>query len=214
MPEEKQPHVFLTNQSTLIFKRLTNLAAQQTPPKDINDLTIKEIADYMLEQFNPKRFVVRERHKFWRNIGRKPGETIPELVARIRADAQITDPQDEALRTRFICSIENEAVLKALFRAKDNELTFAKAVEIAQESEDAAAVAKETAYGRSKPVYQIEPSSVDKVVQKKKFGRGRPTPTSTQSSGRTQSNGCHRCGRTDHKSGECPFKDAICHHCQ
>ena len=52
---------------------------------------------------------------------RKPGETIQELVARIRQDAvtcdftSIKDPLDEALRTRFICSVNNEAVLKALF---------------------------------------------------------------------------------------------------
>ena len=36
--------------------------------------------------------------------------------------ASIKDPLDEALRTRFICSINNEAVLKALFKVKDSDL--------------------------------------------------------------------------------------------
>ena len=90
---------------------------------------------------------------------RKPGETIQELAARIRHDAvrcdfpSIKDPQDEAMRTRFMCSVNNEVVLKALFKVKDDELTFAKALQIAQETEEAAKVAKETVYG-AKPIQQ------------------------------------------------------------
>jgi len=67
----------------------------------------------------------------------RPGETIQELAARIRQDAATGDfpsiqgPQDEALRQRFIFAVNNEAVLKALFKVKDNELTFAKAINIA-----------------------------------------------------------------------------------
>ena len=54
----------------------------------------------------------------------------------------IEDPQDEALRQRFICSVNNEAVLKALFKVKDTDLTFTRAVQVAIETEDAARVAK------------------------------------------------------------------------
>ena len=86
-------------------------------------------------------------------MDRKPGEKVQELVARIRQDAvtcdfpSIQDPLDEAMRTKFICSVNNEAILKALFKVKDNELTFAKAIEIAIETEDAAKLAKETLHG-------------------------------------------------------------------
>ena len=96
---------------------------------------------------------------------RNPGETIHELAARIRHDATtcefatIADAQDEALRTRFICSVRNEAKLKALFKLKDDGLTFAKAVNIAMEMEEAAKVAKETVHGAANPV---------QVVNKKK----------------------------------------------
>ena len=154
VPEDKKAHVFLTNQSPVVYKLLANLAGQQTPPKTVNELTLTEICDFMKEQYHPKRFTVRERFKFWSNMDRKPGETIQGLVARIRQDAitcdfpSIKDPLDEAMRTRFICSINNEAVLKALFKVKDDELTFARAIEIATETEDAAKVAKETVYGQ------------------------------------------------------------------
>ena len=69
----------------------------------------------------------------------------------------IKDPLDEALRARFICSVDNEAVLKALFKLKDDEHTFLKAYQVAQEKEEAARVVKETVYGTttSKPVYKV-----------------------------------------------------------
>ena len=121
VPEAKVPQVFLTNQTSVTYKLIFNLANQATPPKDINKLTIEEIFEYMKTQFDPSIYVIRERFKYWSDMKRKPGESIPELAARIRGDAvtcdfaSIQDPLDEALRTRFMCSINNEAVLKALF---------------------------------------------------------------------------------------------------
>ena len=50
----------------------------------------------------------------------------------------IKNPLDEAMRTCFICAINNEAILKSVFREKEEKLTFAKAVEIATEVEEAA----------------------------------------------------------------------------
>ena len=47
----------------------------------------------------------------------------------------IKDPLDEALRTRCICLMDNEAILKALFVFKHEELTLVKAYQIAQETE-------------------------------------------------------------------------------
>ena len=103
VPDNKKTHIFLTNQSTVVYKMLANLAKQRTPPTQIHDLTLQEISDFMEEQFHPKRFIVRERFKYWSKMDRKPGETIQELVARIRQDAitcdftLIKDPLDEAL---------------------------------------------------------------------------------------------------------------------
>ena len=38
IPKEKESQVFLTNQTTVTYTLLSNLAAQQSPPKGINDL--------------------------------------------------------------------------------------------------------------------------------------------------------------------------------
>ena len=66
----------------------------------------------------------------------------------------IKDLLDEGLRTKFIfCSVDNEAVLKALFKLKDGQFTFTKAIHVAQETSPTTKVAKETVYVQtSKPV--------------------------------------------------------------
>ena len=130
IPDNKQAQIFLTNQSNSVYKMLSNLAAQQQPVKSIHELTMNDIQTFMAEQFDPKRFVVRERFKFWSDMKRKPGETIPELASRIRQDAATC------------CSVDNEAVLKTLFKLKDDELKFSNAIRVAQEVEEAAKVAK------------------------------------------------------------------------
>ena len=103
----------------------------------------------------------------------KSGETVQELVVRIRQEAvmcdfaSVKDPLDEALRTRFVCSINNKAVLKALFKV--NDLTFNKAIEIAMETEYAAKVAKETVHGPKETgaqIHRIHPSGKQSTSRK------------------------------------------------
>ena len=203
IPDNKQAQIFLTNQSNSVYKMLSNLAAQQQPVKSIHELTMNDIQTFMAEQFDPKRFVVRERFKFWSDMKRKPGETIPELASRIRQDAAtcdfqyIKDPLDEALRTKFICSVDNEAVLKTLFKLKDDELKFSNAIRVAQEVEEAAKVAKETVHGQPS-------TSVQKVYHAK----------SKTSKTQEKKTACFRCGNSGHFSKACPHIKAICSFCK
>ena len=147
VPDERVVHVFLTNQSPVVYKTIANLASQRSSPTDINKLSVMEIHDHMMDQFHPKRSVVRERFKFWTGMDRKAGEKVHELAARIRQDAvtcefpSIKDPLDEAMRTSFLCSLNNEAVLKTIFKVTDDELTFARAIQLAIETKEAAKVA-------------------------------------------------------------------------
>eukprot|EP00731_Ephydatia_muelleri_P034216 Em0051g8a len=152
-----------------------------------------EIFEYMKGQFYPTRYVVRERFKYWSSMSRNPGESIQELAARIRHDAvtcnfpAIKDPLDEAMRTRFMCSVSNEAVLKALFKYKEDELTFAKAIAVATETEEAAKVAKETVYGtKTTPVHKVDhkrrsrsPDSGDTPAYNARDGNERDFPSGT-----------------------------------
>jgi hypothetical protein len=212
IPDDRAAGVFLTNQQPTLYKQLSNMGAQLATPKQINTLTMDEIEEFLKEQYDPKRFIVRERYKYWSDMQRKPGETIQELAARIRQDAttcaftDIRDPLDEALRTRFICSVNNEAVLKSFFKIKDDELNFNKAIHVAQETEDAARVAKETVYGKQ--------TNVNKVThQKGKKSSNSSTQFTQKDSDNQQKKPCHRCDRTNHTADQCRFKTSVCNFC-
>ena len=120
-----------------------------------------EIVEFMKTQCDSRYFVVRERFCFWTTIKRKPAETIQELAARIRQGASTCDfasiknPLDEAMRTCFLCAIKDEAILKAVFKVKEDELTFSEAISVASEVEDATRVAKGTVYGSPDEVHRI-----------------------------------------------------------
>ena len=111
------------------------------------------------------------------------------------------------MRTRFICSVENEAVLKLLFKEDDDTLTFTRAVELASETEDAAQVAKETIYGseqQSKPVYAVR-----KKQQETSITHEPERKPADSSKGK-----CIRCGYANHKASECRFKETTCNYCK
>ena len=103
VPVEKRAQVFLTNQSRVNYKLLSNLASQQNPPECVNELSLDQIKVFMKNQFDPMLYIAIEWFKFWSEMRRKPGETVQELATRIRQDAvtcdfpSIRDPLDEPL---------------------------------------------------------------------------------------------------------------------
>ena len=70
IPKEKEAELFITNKTTVTYKLHSNLAAQQSPSKGINDLSMDDIQKFMGKQFDPRRFVVRERYRFWSDVKR------------------------------------------------------------------------------------------------------------------------------------------------
>ena len=74
----KIAQVFMTNKTTTTYKLLCTLSGQQSPPRDINSLTMDDIANFMQTQLDSKRFIVQERFKYWSasDVERKPAETV------------------------------------------------------------------------------------------------------------------------------------------
>ena len=181
--------------------------------------------DRMIQNFNPKRFIVRERFRFWTELKRQPGETIQELAAKIRTAAStrdfssIEDTLDEALRTRFMCSVDNEAVLKSLFKIPEDELTFNRAVEIATEVEESAKVAKATVHGTpDEPVMKVLKAAGTKPVQslriKPEKGDFKPRLQVQQLSKFPFPKGtCPRCGKKGHHANDCKHIKTECNFC-
>ena len=117
VPNEKEAHVYLTNQTSGTYKLITNYASQQDVPTTVKAMQFSDITDFMSSHYDPTQITARERYKFWSTIKRKPRETSTELAARIRQMATTCDfPAtknllDEAMRTSFICAINSAAIL-------------------------------------------------------------------------------------------------------
>ena len=144
VPDDKLALVFLTNQTSDTYKLINNYALQQDTPTTADNMQFSDIAEFMSQHYDPTKFTVRSERDTSSGAAykRKPGETPTELVARVRQMAttcdfpDIKNPLDEAMRTCFICAINNEAVLKSMVREPEEKLTFPKAVEIATEVEE------------------------------------------------------------------------------
>ena len=118
--------MFLTNQTSDTYKLINNYALQRDTPTTADNMKFSDIAEFMSQHYDPTKFTVRERYKFWSSIKKNPGETPTELAARVRQMATTCDfsaiknPLDEAMRTCFICAINNEDVLKFAFREPED----------------------------------------------------------------------------------------------
>ena len=118
---------------------------------------------------------------------------------------------------RFICSVNNEAILKAIFKEKGDELTFAKAINIALEIE-ANKVAKE-AVSFSTPSTNEQTYTVKVRTPSRSYWQVRKRPSAdvcdvTRNSV-DRSNGlpCGCCGKKGHTGTTCYFKNTVCNYC-
>ena len=207
--DNKLAIVFLTNQPSDTYKLINNYASQQNTPTMADSMKFSEIAEFMSQHYDPTKFTVRERYKFWSSIKRKPGETPTKLAARVRQMATTCDfpaiknPLDEAMRTCFICAINNEAVLKSVFRKPEEKLTFSKAVDIATEVEEASKTAKAQVY--SKP-------EVHKIQTKKQYHHHQKSALSSKQASSTQTQ-CYCCGKKGHAMKDCRLSNPVCKFC-
>ena len=110
--------------------------------------------------------------------------------------------------------MDNEAVLKALFTLKNDELTFTKAIDMAQETEEAVRVAKETVYGQtSKPVHKVGQPKSKANTPRASTHKAKGTPQGKLDQSLSKGS-CGRSGKKNHASKDCPCTNDVCHCCQ
>ena len=122
-----------------MYDLLRNLLA----PAALKDKSFKELVIALKSHFKPKPLIIAEQFKFHQR-GQAPGETVAEYVAELRRLAthcEFGAYLDEVLRARFVCGLKEEGTQKALLT--ETELSFAKAVDVAQGREAAARNARQ-----------------------------------------------------------------------
>ncbi len=146
----------------------------------------------MKSHFEPKPLVISEWFVFNKRQ-QQTDELVADYVAALRklsVHCKFGDFLDDALRDRFVCGLRSEAMQKKLLI--ETELTFKRAIEIAQSMQSAATKAKE--------LQSHSPGGE---------GQGHQAVHALQHN----HSSCHRCGKQNHTADKCVFKYKHCLAC-
>ena len=157
-----------------------------------------EVLNQVLKQhFEPNRLVIARRSYFYQQ-DQAAEESVADYMAELRRLAAPCDFRDflnDALRDRLVCRLHNEGAQKWLLFEADLLLT--KGLTITQ-SIKVAEVESHSLNTEKIPVHQIEGGGKHSKLR---------TPKSSSSSPRKA---CYHCGKNNHLSDDCYYKEAVC----
>ena len=112
-------------------------------------------------------------------------------LRRLATDCAFNAHLNEASHDKFVCGLRSEATQRRLLAEKD--LTFTKAVKIAQGMEAAA---------RDTQLFKSEGGTINMLSQQERAKLEKPAKP------------CYCCRKSNHIATQCKFKEATCHKCQ
>ena len=186
---DKQVPVFLS----VVGGKTYSLLRDLTSPEKPQDKTLAQLSETLKSHFQPKPLVIAERFYFHRR-NQNAAESIADYVAELRRLAthcEFGEYLNDALRDRLVCGLCNNSIQKRLL--SEANLTFAKAVEMAQ--------GLEAAERNAKKLQGYEETPVNRVDQK-------------ATTSKSPEKSCYRCGGTGHTPNNCKFRNATCRRCQ
>ena len=189
--DDKKVAVLLTVIGSNTYSLLADLAAPDAP----STKTFAELSELLTNHFQPKKMVVAERFRFQRRF-QLENESVMEFTAGLRTlsrDCNFGDFLNDALRDQFVCGLRSEALQSKLL-AEDG-LTLQRAIEIAKAQE----AARRDAHRFQDTT--DNPPTIGFIRRKEDPPSNSPTRL------------CYRCGKGNHSSSMCRFKDAKCHEC-
>jgi len=195
IPAEKRVLTLLSLIGKETYDTLRNLLAPSNP----RTTAWEDIVSTLKTHFEPKPLVIAERFVFNRRQ-QETDESVADYVAALRKLSIHCDFGtflNDALRDRFVCGLKSEAMQKKLL--VEAELTFTRAIEIAQGMESAARKAKE-----------LQSHS---PAEAQGHGQGQGQAVHVLRRQQSDRRSCHRCGRRNHTPDKCPFKDKQCLKC-
>ena len=152
--------------------------------------TLEQLTAVLKQHYEPKCLVIARRFYFHRR-NQDTNESIAEYVAELRklaAPCEFGDYLNEALRDRFVCGLLSKSTQKRLLSEVDLSLT--KTVSIAQSMEAAESEAH-TLRSEKMAVHKLESEKSSRTIV---------TLPSKKA--------CHRCGKNNHSTDNCFYKEA------
>ncbi|CAB0012174.1 unnamed protein product [Nesidiocoris tenuis] len=151
------------------------------------------------------------RHKFYSAL-RARDESAREWAARLKglaADCKFGDELKVVVRDLFVSGYGDGPIQERLFEEDPTSplLTLAKLVDLATGKEAAMEERKQ----RSSLAIKTEPSDVFSVRRRNK---GNPPKTASFKNPDSRGQPCKHCGRSNHESSDCRYKDYACNLCK
>ena len=171
---------------TLMGNKMYALLRNIVSPGRPRELSFVDIVDNLAKHLDPKPIVIAERFKFHK-AEQQESESIRDFLARLKKLAETCEfggYREEAIRDRFVCGLKERTIQRNLLAVAD--LTLQSAVEKACAAE---LTEKETI-----ALHEGGVEEANKV--------------------RVTFPECFRCGKVNHSSDTCFFRNSKCHGCQ
>ena len=175
------------------YKLLRSLLSPTKP----SEKTFEQLVAVLTEHYCPPPSEVMQRYRF-NSRNRQPGESVAAYVADLRRIAEHCEfgaTLKKMLWDRLMHGINDERIREKLLQEKD--LTYEKAISIAQGLETASHNLKEMKVPKPDPT-PPRTESVHKVFRR----NGRPDTKDVK---------CHHCGTPGHLATVCRFRDCTCY---
>ncbi|XP_071846052.1 uncharacterized protein [Apostichopus japonicus] len=219
---ERLTHYFLANEITDEMKKRSilltvigpdsyKLLRNRISPEKPGDKKFQELVDIMGKHQNLAPSEILQRCKFNSRF-RQAGESVSSFVAELRSLAEFCnfgDALNIMLRDRLVCGINDDKIQRSLLsHAKltfDTALEISLGLELASKNADGLKQAFNQHIGMS--------TSRDQVLQIPK-GKGQRHPKDKFTARVKKFHPCYRCGRSNHQSDDCYFKEKTYNSCQ
>ena len=208
--------LFLSEVGVEIYNVMTDLVSPAKP----KDKSLQDLITAIKNHFNPVPLEMSETTKFWRRL-QKPDESVAEYSRALRQMAvhcNFGNFLERALRDRFCTGLNtrNSHVMKKFGNMKAEDVTFAKAIQIAstmemverefvQDSQEASV----NRISHSLSNTSVSVGSDHQITEKGKHYGNKRFPKSNSK----DSKSCWRCNGK-HPAHACRFKNEKCYVCQ
>ncbi|XP_043266601.1 uncharacterized protein K02A2.6-like [Venturia canescens] len=198
IPEAKKVSLFLTLLGSEGYALLSSLC---TPVKPATK-TFAELTTLIKNHLQPKPSIITERYKF-KECKQKNGEDIKTYLANLKklsANCEFGQNLNSHLRDQFVWGLRTDSIKKRLLGESD--LTFARAMELAQSLEMA-----------SRDVAEMGSTSSKSPQDSINFVGARNSRLTSEKEVNKGILRCYHCGGTRHTFSTCKFKDSSCNKC-